>query len=192
MWELQQITINHWSDIDFKDFMNLYKKCTAKPHSSLVIDTTFASDNPWCQIIEQDKFTYSPLGKALEKQTKTSESQGEKQIKEIEDHEKQLVQSSNEKDSLTLLKQKETFDELNRERHDEMQNLTKQINYNNQTYFFKTKGSSPKYFLKYKFPLDFLRSLSDGETTMEEAEKTPKEFKSDLNSISIGMYKSQE
>ena len=146
MWELQQITINHWSDIDFKDFMNLYKKCTAKPHSPLVIDTTLASDNPWCQIIEQDKFTYSPLGKALEKQTKTSESQGEKQIKEIEDHEKQLVQSSNEKDSLTLLKQKETFDELNRERHDEMQNLTKQINYNNQTYFFKTKGSSPNIF----------------------------------------------
>ena len=74
MWELQQITINHWSDIDFKDFMNLYKKCTAKPHSPLVIDTTLASDNPWCQIIEQDKFTYSPLRKALEKQTKTNES----------------------------------------------------------------------------------------------------------------------
>ena len=26
--------------------MNLYKKCTAKPYSSLVIDATLASDNP--------------------------------------------------------------------------------------------------------------------------------------------------
>ena len=30
---------------NFKDFMNLYKKCTAKPYSLLVIDSTFASDN---------------------------------------------------------------------------------------------------------------------------------------------------
>ena len=28
--ELQQIAFNHSSDIDFKDFMNIYKKCTAK------------------------------------------------------------------------------------------------------------------------------------------------------------------
>ena len=33
------------------------------------------------QIIEQAKFTYSPLGKAFEKQIKTIEDQGEKQIK---------------------------------------------------------------------------------------------------------------
>ena len=32
-WELQQIVFNHLSDIDFKDFMNLYKKCTGKPDS---------------------------------------------------------------------------------------------------------------------------------------------------------------
>ena len=37
------------------------------------------------QIIEQTKFTYSPLGKAFEKQIKTIEDQGEKQIKAIQD-----------------------------------------------------------------------------------------------------------
>ena len=36
------------------------------------------------QIIEQAKFTYSPLGKAFEKQIKTIEDQGEKQIKALE------------------------------------------------------------------------------------------------------------
>ena len=42
---LQQIVFNHSLDINFQDFMNLYKKCTAKPHSFLVIVTTLASDN---------------------------------------------------------------------------------------------------------------------------------------------------
>ena len=44
-WELQQISFNNSSGIDFKDFMNLYKKCTSKPYSFSVIDTTLASDN---------------------------------------------------------------------------------------------------------------------------------------------------
>ena len=44
--ELQQIAFNHSSDADFQDFMNLYKKCTTKPYSFLVIDTTLGSDNP--------------------------------------------------------------------------------------------------------------------------------------------------
>ena len=44
--ELQQITLNHSSDIDFKDFMKIYKKCTAKPYSFLVNNTTLPSDDP--------------------------------------------------------------------------------------------------------------------------------------------------
>ena len=37
------------------------------------------------QIIEQAKFTYSPLGKAFEKQIKIIEDQGKKQVKALED-----------------------------------------------------------------------------------------------------------
>ena len=44
--EIQQIAFNNSSDIDFKDFMTLYKKCTAKPYPILVIDAPLASDNP--------------------------------------------------------------------------------------------------------------------------------------------------
>ena len=43
--EVHQIAFNHTSDIGFKDFLNLRKKCTAKPYSFLVIDTTLASNN---------------------------------------------------------------------------------------------------------------------------------------------------
>ena len=42
---LQQTAFNHSSDIDFQDFMTLYKKCAEKPYTFLVIDTTLASDN---------------------------------------------------------------------------------------------------------------------------------------------------
>ena len=40
-----KIAFNHSSDIDFKDFMNLYQKCSAKPYSFLALDSTLASDN---------------------------------------------------------------------------------------------------------------------------------------------------
>ena len=44
--ELLQIAINHSSDVDFKDFMKIYKKYTAKPYSFLFNDTTLPLDNP--------------------------------------------------------------------------------------------------------------------------------------------------
>ena len=44
--ELQQIALNYSSDIDFKDFINIYKKYTVEPYSFLVNNTTLSSDNP--------------------------------------------------------------------------------------------------------------------------------------------------
>ena len=43
--ELQQIALNYSSDINFKDFIKIYKKLTTKPYSFLVNDTTSSSDN---------------------------------------------------------------------------------------------------------------------------------------------------
>ena len=43
------------------------------------------------QIYEQAKFTYSPLGKACEKQAKLIKYEGEKQIEAIQDNKKQLA-----------------------------------------------------------------------------------------------------
>ena len=44
--ELQQIASNHLSEIDFKDFMKLYKEYTKEPYSFLVNNMTLSSDNP--------------------------------------------------------------------------------------------------------------------------------------------------
>ena len=43
--KLQQISIKHSSDIDFKDFMKIYKKCNTEPYSPLINDTSLPSDN---------------------------------------------------------------------------------------------------------------------------------------------------
>ena len=44
--ELQKIAINHSSDINTKDFIEIYRKCTGKTYSFLVIDPTLPSNNP--------------------------------------------------------------------------------------------------------------------------------------------------
>ena len=68
------------------------------------------------RIIEQGKFTYSPLRKALEKQIKTIEKQGRKQIEEIEEDVKQLITSitfaEKEQKNIPLDNLKEIFYEL--------------------------------------------------------------------------------
>ena len=47
------------------------------------------------QIIEQAKFTYSPLGKAFEKQKKTIEEEGKKHIDAITNQNKRIVALTN-------------------------------------------------------------------------------------------------
>ena len=46
--ELQQIIINHSSDIDFKEFMKIYKNSLRKRIIFLVNSTTLPSNNPLC------------------------------------------------------------------------------------------------------------------------------------------------
>ena len=44
--EIQQIASNHLPDIDFKDFMKLFKDYTKEQYSFLVKETILSSDNP--------------------------------------------------------------------------------------------------------------------------------------------------
>ena len=44
--ELQYISINHSADIDYKDFMKVYRECTKEPFNFLTIDTTLPASNP--------------------------------------------------------------------------------------------------------------------------------------------------
>ena len=44
--ELQSIAINHSADIDYKDFMKIYRECTKELYSSLTIDNTLPASDP--------------------------------------------------------------------------------------------------------------------------------------------------
>ena len=86
------------------------------------------------QIIEQAKFTYSPLGKAFEKQIKTIEDHGKKQIEALENLKPKVIQSgSNNKSTIT----KEIYNKTLEERMDEILEMSRNIDYNNLTYNFK-------------------------------------------------------
>ena len=43
--ELQNIATNHSEDIDYKDFMNIYRQYTSKPYSFLTIGSTLPAKN---------------------------------------------------------------------------------------------------------------------------------------------------
>ena len=64
------------------------------------------------QIIEQAKFTDSPLGKAFEKQIKTIEDQGQKQVEAL----KEQAKAYEEKSDNQLLMKKKNFNRLLKER----------------------------------------------------------------------------
>ena len=44
--ELKNIGIDHSADIDYNDFMKIYRKCTKKPFNFLTIDTTLPASDP--------------------------------------------------------------------------------------------------------------------------------------------------
>ena len=43
--ELQNIAINHSADIDYKEFIKIYRECTKEPYNFLTIGTTLPSTN---------------------------------------------------------------------------------------------------------------------------------------------------
>ena len=92
------------------------------------------------KIIEQAKFTYSPLGKAFEKQTKTIEDQGEKQIKSIWDQGdlKTIKKYDYDAEDTPLIsKQKEIFNKLVDERLEKITDIDKKVNSDDLIYRYK-------------------------------------------------------
>ena len=111
------------------------------------------------QIIEQAKFSYSPLGKAFEKQTKTIEDQGKKQVKAIQD--KQIVNINKDvdyKDKLLLSKERETFKDIYNKRLDKIEELNNKIDYDDLEYVALNSGKIYT-FSELKDPLTFLNEI---------------------------------
>ena len=94
------------------------------------------------QVIQKPKFTYSPLGKAFEKQIKTIEDRGEKQIKAI--HNQGQVKTIKKYDcddehSSLISKQRQVFDELANKRLNEITKLDEKVNGDHLICRYKSK-----------------------------------------------------
>ena len=44
--ELQNIATDHSANIDYKDFIKIYRECTKEPYNFLTIDTTLPASDP--------------------------------------------------------------------------------------------------------------------------------------------------
>ena len=131
------------------------------------------------QIIEQVKFTYSPLRKAFQKQINTIEDQGQKQIDALKALEPKATESgSNNK----LVKTKEIYDELFEERMDEILKMRGKIDFNNLTYNCKGQTTSINLGKIYGH-------MKNGDTSLQQVEKQQKDFKRELNEITSGNTK---
>ena len=86
------------------------------------------------QIIQQAKFNNSPLGKALAKQRKTIEDQGEKQAKAIQDKQIVNINKDDYKDKLLLSKEREIFKDIYNKKLDKIEELNNKIDYDNLKY----------------------------------------------------------
>ena len=127
------------------------------------------------QIIEQAKFTYSPLRKAFEKQIKTIEDQGEKQIKAIQDQGQVKTikkYAYDSEDTPFISKQKEIFNELADERLEKITYLDDGVNSNNLIYRYKSRTADAK-FDKFDDALGIINKIRDGKIVLADVKNNP-------------------
>ena len=147
------------------------------------------------QIIEQAKFTYSPLGKAFEKQTKTIEDQGKKQIKGIQDKSIEKIKKYSDYDNdykkeLLISKEREILRDIYNDRLEQIQLANHNVDYNNLNYEVITSGDEYQ-FNGLEDTLVLLKEIKEGKISIQEAKNTQKEFNKQLNLIRRG-NKNQE
>ena len=138
------------------------------------------------KIIKQAKFTYSSLGKAFQKQIKTIEDQGQKQVETLKGLKPETIKSeSNNQPIIT----QEIYDILD-ERVDEILEMSREINYDNLVYNFKGDTALIS-FIIFGGPVYTYDQLKESDKTLQQVEQEQKKLKSDLNEIERGSKKSE-
>ena len=129
------------------------------------------------QIIEQAKFEYSPLGKAFEKQVKTIEDQGKKQIEALENLKLKEI---------TRFKTKPI--EYNNYFINELAKIRKSIepvNFDNLIYYYKG-SNEPINFSEYNDMMNTFKIIHSGDKNLEHIEQEQNKFKKELTIIKQG------
>ena len=137
------------------------------------------------KIIEEAKFTYSPLGKAFEKQTKTIKNQGEKQIKAIHDNKQPLISDDDYKDKLLLSKEREIFKDISNKRLDKIEESNNKTDYDNLKYVVVSSGKKFDFGI-LEDSIALLNDIKKGKISLEEAKNKQQNYLNYLNVIRRG------
>ena len=137
------------------------------------------------QINEQAKFTCSPLGKAFEKQVKTTEDQGQKQVDALKNLKSKEQTKSIEDKSNNQWKTSIIFNNLINERKNIISELYDSVDYNNLEfeYVASTKDVS---FYEYMDSKKLFNKIKNSQIKFNEAKNKQNEFLNKLSTIEIG------
>ena len=137
------------------------------------------------QVIEQARFTYSPLGKAFEQQIKRIEDQGKKQVGALEKlklevQKKTIEDTANNQSRATII-----FNDLINKRKELMNELYDSIDYNNLNFEYvgPTKDVS---FYEYMDSKELFNAIKNNQIKFSEVKNKQNEFLNKLSNIKIG------
>ena len=128
------------------------------------------------------------MGKTFEKQIKTIEDQGERQIKAIQNQEniKTIKKYTyDDEDTPLISKRKEIFNERADERLKKITELGKKVNYDHLIYKYKGKPADVK-FNQFDNVFSLLDKIIDGKISLTNAKNNQKNFRLDLNEVKKG------
>ena len=135
--------------------------------------------------MEQTKFTYSPLGKAFEKQVKTIEDQGKKQVdvlKDLKEKEqtKLIEDKSSNQSNATII-----FNYLINKRKKIMSELHDSVDYNNLKFEYvgPTKDVS---FYEYVDSKELYNAIKNNQIRFNDVLKRQDGFLNKLSNVKMG------
>ena len=142
------------------------------------------------QIIEQTKFSYSPLDKAFDKQIKTIEDQGKKQVEVLEKLKPKEEIKPTEGTPNNQSRDVTIFNELINKRKELMNKLYDSVDYNNLKFEF-VDPSRDVSFYEYRDSKKLFNAIRDGKVGFSVVKDKPNNFLNKLTNIKIGR-KTQE
>ena len=135
-------------------------------------------------MVEQAKLTYFPLVKAFEKQIKTIEKRGKKQLDAITNQNKRLGPLTNKDDHKSIYKK--IFYIVVKKRFDEITELTDEIDNNDLIYQFK--NNNDRNFNDFNNGSELFKKIKSGKMNLKNAEKQQNVFESNLNQKSKKLH----
>ena len=137
------------------------------------------------QLIEQAKFTYSSLGKDFEKQIKTIEDQGEKQVEALKglkpkEQTKPIEDKSNNQSRATII-----FNELINKRKELMSELYDSVDYNNLKFEYVGPTNDVSFY-EYMDSKELFNKIKNNQIKFSEVKNKQNEFLNKLSNIKIG------